>query len=122
MILHIDDSDEIRDFIRIVLNTYGYQVIQAENGLTGLKLISQLKPDLVLLDLTMPGMSGFDVIKQIKAEPKLDQMRVVAFTGSVGPDDRAQLLAAGFDDFLAKPTEVPDLLKIIRAYYPCAVS
>lgn len=118
MILHIDDSAEIRNFAHRFLSAYGYQVIQAEDGASGLKIMSEFKPRLVLLDLDMPGMSGWDVIKQIKADPKLGQTRVVAFTGSLVPDDRAQLLAAGFDDFLTKPLSIQDLLKIVRVYCP----
>lgn len=118
MILHIDDSAEIRELVHRVLSSYGYHVVQAEDGLNGLNLVSQLKPDLVLLDLQMPGISGFDVVKQIKANPELGQIPVIAFTGSVVPDDRAQLLAAGFDDFLAKPPSILDLLKIVRLHDP----
>lgn len=118
MILHIDDSAEIRELVHRVLSSSGYHVVQAEDGLNGLNMVSQLKPDLVLLDLQMPGMSGFDVVKQIKANLELGQIPVIAFTGSVVPDDRAQLLAAGFDDFLAKPPSISDLLKIVRLHDP----
>lgn len=118
MILHIDDSPEIRELVNKLLGTHGYQVIQAEDGPSGLELISQLKPSLVLLDLDMPGMSGWDVIKQIKADPNLSQIQVIAFTGSIVPSDRIQLLAAGFNDFLAKPTSLVELLKIVQLYYP----
>ncbi|GAB4419135.1 MAG: response regulator [Anaerolineae bacterium] len=122
MILHIDDSAEIRELIHRVLSSYGYHVVHAEDGLNGLNLVSQLKPDLVLLDLQMPGMSGFDVVKQIKANPELGQIPVIAFTGSVVPDDHAQLLAVGFDDFLAKPPSISDLLKIVRFHDPGGLS
>lgn len=117
MILHIDDNAEVREFIYRFLSIYNYQVIQAEDGSKGLNLINQFKPQLVLLDLDMPGMSGLDVIKQIKANPELNQIPVIAFTGSAVPSDRDQLLAAGFDDFLAKPTAALDLLKVIETHY-----
>lgn len=117
MILHIDDNAEIREFVSRFLSIYDYQVIQAKDGPDGLNLINQLKPQLVLLDLDMPGMSGLDVIKQIKANPELSQIRVIAFTGSAIPSDRDDLLAAGFEDFLAKPTAALDLLKVIETYY-----
>ena len=117
IILHIDDSPEIRNFVRTFLSAHGYQIIQAKDGPSGLEMIRQLKPRLVLLDLDMPGMSGLDVIKQVKADPELGQVRVIAFTGSTIPDDRAELMAAGFDDFLAKPTTILNLLSMIQTHY-----
>lgn len=118
MILHIDDSPEIRELVNKLLGVYGYQVIQAEDGPSGLALINQLKPSLVLLDLDMPGMSGWDVIKQIKADPDLSQIQVIAFTGSIVPSERMQILAAGFDNLLTKPTSLGELLKIVKLHYP----
>jgi CheY-like chemotaxis protein len=118
MILHIDDDAQVREVIFRLLSTYGYQIVQTEDGLSGLEMIRQLKPALVLLDIDLPDLSGLEVVKRVKADPDLQQIRVIAFSGSTTQNKRDDLLAAGFDDFLPKPTSMVDLLKMIEGNYP----
>lgn len=122
MILHIDDNVQIREIVRAFLSTHGYQVVQVEDGIKGLEMIHHLKPNLVLLDLDLPGLSGLEVIKQVKGDPELSQIRIIAFTGSAIPDDRPELLAAGFADLLLKPAAILDLLNIVEFHYPAGSS
>lgn len=117
MILHIDDNTEIQELVRVFLDTYGYPIVQVDDGINGLAMIRQLKPNLVLLDLDLPGLNGMEVIKHVKADPNLSHIPIIAFSGSVIPDDRAKLLAAGFKDLLSKPTAITDLLKMVEIYY-----
>jgi two-component system cell cycle response regulator DivK len=116
MILHVEDNVYIRDFINQFLSSHGYHVIQAEDGPSGLRLIRQLKPPLVLMDIDLPRMNGLEVMKQIKADTQLNHIPVIACTGSATASDRADFLAAGFVELLQKPMPIAELMRMVNSY------
>lgn len=116
MILHIEDDTCVRDLVNKFLTYHGYQVIQAEDGPSGLRLIGQLKPPLVLMDIDLPRMNGLEVMKQIKADDQLNHIPVIACTGSATANNRADYLAAGFVALLPKPTSLAELMRMVNSY------
>ena len=102
-LLIIDDDAVSRELTREILQSPALQVLEASNGSDALKVLAESKPDLVLLDIRMPFNDGYDIIRDIRKNPNLRSMRVVAFTASAMHGEREKALAAGFDEFLTKP-------------------
>jgi two-component system alkaline phosphatase synthesis response regulator PhoP len=114
-ILIIDDEADIRDIISYNLIKEGYEVDSAENGLTGIKKISEFKPDLVILDMMMPGMDGVEVCHIIRNETKNNHV-IVCFL-SARNEDYSQVagLESGADDYLAKPVSPRVLISKVKS-------
>jgi CheY-like chemotaxis protein len=114
-ILIVDDNPVTRELIREVLEAPDLQVLEAANGEEALMKISEIMPDLVLLDIRMPGLSGFDVLRKIKEDPHLGSIRILAFTAFAMQDERRKALAAGFDGYITKPVNPAELRKQIAS-------
>jgi len=114
-VLIVDDDPLNRSLLRRVLGT-NYSVIEAESGSRALALVASDDPDVVLLDVMMPGMSGYEVCRRIKARPDEPLLPVILLTALDGQDDRNEGLAAGADDFLSKPFDRRELLLRTRAF------
>ncbi len=97
----VEDSATNRMLVRLLLQEH-YEVVEYENGQAALNGFKTNKPDLVLLDLTLPDMDGSDVLEQIRADDELRDLPVVAFTAST-TEDLASCLSVGFDDYVSKP-------------------
>lgn len=110
MILIADDRPSSRELLHVVLERAGYDVIEAQDGEAALEQIRARKPDLVLLDLQMPRLDGYGVLKAIRGDMQLAGLPVVALTASAMRGDRERILESGFTDYLAKPAG-PDLLR-----------
>ncbi|MEM1300230.1 MAG: response regulator, partial [Pseudomonadota bacterium] len=104
-VLIVEDTGTIRLYLRNKLNQAYYDVVEAEDGETALKLAKTEKPDLVLLDVMLPGIDGFEVCRQLKAAPETLHVPVVMLTALDKREDRVNGLEAGADDFLSKPFE-----------------
>lgn len=118
-ILVVEDQPEIRHLIRVTLACGDYEVYEAEDGPTGLNQVRALMPDLVLLDVMMPGgLSGFEVCEQIKADAALADVKVMMLTalGAVGDIDYAR--DSGADAYWVKPFSPAELLDQIEALLP----
>ncbi len=115
-ILIIEDEAEVQDFASRVLELEGYHILQAEDGDGGLKLLSRGGISLVLLDLSLPKVNGWAVLKQMKEEPGLSAIPVIIFTASAGTDQRAQALKMGVVDYLVKPVSVASLRKTVARF------
>jgi two-component system cell cycle response regulator DivK len=105
----VEDNPDNRLLVRVILESR-YQVIDYENGGAALAGLRQEKPDLVLLDVSLPEMDGTEVLRRIRAEPSLRDLPVIALTAHAMAGDREKLLASGFDDYLTKPIEDETLL------------
>ena len=102
-ILIADDRPSSRELLRLVLERAGYDVIEAEDGERALTQAREGSPDLILLDLQMPGLDGYGVLAALRAEERFAQVPVLALTASAMRGDREKILEAGFTDYLAKP-------------------
>ncbi len=113
-ILIVDDSVATRRLLRAVLHGAGYQVLEAADAAEAQRVIAQKAPDLILLDIMMPGMSGFELCERLKQDPATADIPIVMVTALSEVRDRVQGLRAGADDFLSKPFDRLELLTRIR--------
>ena len=102
-ILAIDDDRTIRLLLTRCLEKSGHQVSSAENGEQGLSMVEEENPDLILLDVMMPGMDGIEVCKQLKDDAATKSIPVFMLTGKTQNEDINEALSAGADDFISKP-------------------
>jgi DNA-binding response OmpR family regulator len=113
-ILIVDDQQEIRELVRLTLEIGGYEVHEADNGDNGLQVASRVVPDLVLLDLMMPGgLDGLAVCRRIRAEAATRRTKVVMLSGRSQPADEMAGLEAGADAYLTKPFSPRQLLQVV---------
>lgn len=108
-ILYVEDNSANRMLVRQVLEMAGHTVIEAVDGPSGIKLAQQEQPDLILMDINIPGMDGYETTTRIKSFPQLSQVPIIALTAKVMAGDRERALTAGCDGYIAKPIDV-DLL------------
>lgn len=114
-VLVVDDNTINIDLVSFVLDLGGFEVSVAVDAPAALALIAARPPALVLMDIQMPGVNGVVLTQQLKADPATRQIVVVAFTAYAMKEDRAKLLAAGFDDYLPKPINVATFAEQVRS-------
>jgi CheY-like chemotaxis protein len=110
-ILLVEDNELNRDMLSRRLVRRGYEVEIAMDGIDGLQMAAALLPDLILLDLSLPEMDGWEVLRHLKQDARMKKIPVVALTAHALVTDRARALEAGFDEYDIKPVEMPRLLK-----------
>ena len=115
-ILYIDDTENNRILVTRRLARSGYETLSADNAEDGLALASVEMPDLILMDMGMPGTDGWTATRRLKAEPKLRHIPVIALTAHAMQGDREKSLDAGCDDYETKPFDFPRLLEKIAAH------
>lgn len=119
VVLVIDDEADSTEVAQMLLELYGATVYTAPTGSEGLALARQLKPQLILSDLSMPEMTGWELIQHIKHDPDLCHLPVIALSAHVTSADREHGLSAGFSSYLTKPlkpkTFIQDLLPILQS-------
>jgi DNA-binding response OmpR family regulator len=110
-VVYIEDEPEMVDLVRLILSRKGYDVLGANGGREGLELVSRVQPDLVLLDLMMPDIDGWDVYQQLKAEDNTRDIPVIIITAKAQSIDRVLgLHIAKVDDYISKPFSPQELL------------
>ena len=114
-ILIVEDNDMNWDMLSRRLERRGYAVVRAVDGKESLTLARSETPDLVLMDMSLPVMDGWEATRRLKAEPATRAIPVIALTAHAMADDRERVLAAGCDDYETKPIELPRLLAKIEA-------
>jgi CheY-like chemotaxis protein/class 3 adenylate cyclase/DNA-binding SARP family transcriptional activator len=114
-ILVVDDTPQNVKLLADLLSAWGYAVVTASNGTEGLEKVRSVKPDLVLLDVVMPGMSGYEVCRHIRADSSTGVLPVVMVTALDPTEERIKGLEAGADEFLTKPINQPELLARVRS-------
>jgi len=115
VILVVDDDPRIRSVLERLLRTESWHVVTAEDGAAGLKTFGDTRPDLVLLDIMMPGLDGFEVCQRLKTDPSSRLTPVVLLTGLGDREDRVRGIDAGADDFLSKPFDRLELIARVRS-------
>ncbi|MCL2388993.1 MAG: response regulator [Elusimicrobia bacterium] len=113
-ILVIDDEVFLREMLRDIFTHAGYEVIVAQNGNEGLDKIHSEKPDLVLLDCQMPVMDGYEVLTQLKKEPRYQTLPVIMLTAMASEQDEIKGLNLGLDDYITKPFKTPILVARVK--------
>lgn len=117
-ILIAEDHPASLELLRYLLAANGYDILSAEDGEAALDLARRETPDLIICDLQMPKKNGYEVVRQLKSEPALSAIPVVAVTAFSMIGDREQVLAAGFDGYLSKPIEPEEFVALIEQYLP----
>jgi len=114
-VLIVEDEPEIQEVERMVVeDLLGCEVLLASTGEEALEVVSGVAPDLVVLDLMLPGIDGFAVAERMRTQPRLDGTRILALSGLTRQEDRARAKAAGCNDILDKPFDLDDLVKKIE--------
>lgn len=114
-ILVVDDNGPSRELILDILRPLGFDLAEAADGAAGVAAARRLKPDLVILDLAMPGMDGFAALRELRADPDCGLVPVMAVTANAMPGGRSQALQAGFTDYVTKPLRSADLRRRVEA-------
>ncbi|WP_170610466.1 response regulator [Ruegeria arenilitoris] len=113
-ILIVEDNDMNLDMLSRRLQRKGYQTVSARDGRAGVEQALSDKPDLILMDISLPVIDGWEATRKIKANPDTKTIPVVALTAHAMQSDRDKAMDAGCDDFYTKPIELPGLLEIIE--------
>ena len=114
VILIVEDNERNLKLVRDVLQVKGYQTLEAVTGEDGVKLALEHKPDLVLMDIQLPGMNGIEALGVLRANPVTAKIPVIAVTASVMQHDRKQITEAGFDAYVGKPINLKEFLDAVR--------
>jgi len=114
LILIVEDNDKNLKLVRDVLQVKGYATIEAGTAEDGIALARERKPDLILMDIQLPGMNGIEAIGVLRADPATAAIPVVAVTASVMPQDRNKITEAGFNAYVGKPINLKEFLDTVR--------
>ncbi len=114
-ILMVEDNEENRDALSRRLQRRGFEVLMAFDGLQGVAMAQSEKPDLILMDMNMPELDGWEATRRIKADPATAALPVIGLTAHAMTGDRERAIAAGCTDYHTKPVEFPRLLSQIEA-------
>lgn len=117
-VLIVEDQPDVRDLIRITLELEHFEIHEAPDGMAGLAEAQRLRPDLVLLDIMMPGLDGLQLCHRLKSDPALKRTRVVMLTARDQAADRRQASQAGADHYLVKPFSPLELLSVVNRLLP----
>jgi two-component system cell cycle response regulator DivK len=115
-ILIVEDNTDNLELVKFLLEKAGHQVFSALDGRQGLEMARQIRPDLILLDLTLPAIDGWHVARMLKADPSTQTIKVVALTAHALPGDRRKALNSGCDGYLSKPLDIASFTGDIEKY------
>jgi two-component system cell cycle response regulator DivK len=114
LILIVEDNEKNRKLARDVLQFHGFVTVEAETGEDAVRLAQDRCPALVLMDIQLPGISGIEALRQLRADARTRDVPVIAVTASAMTQDRQKILAAGFDGYQSKPINVKDFVAAVR--------
>lgn len=113
-ILYADDNQEIVDIVRLTVERVGYQLLTAKDGHEALQICQDLNPDMVLMDINMPGLDGFSAVRRLREDGYNNP--VIVLTASESRQDKDEAYAAGCDDFVLKTIDMADVENIVNRY------
>ena len=115
-ILVVEDTEDNRQILRDLLGMAGYDMVEAHDGAEGVAKATEHKPDLILMDIQMPVMDGYEATRALKADPALQSVPVVALTAYAMPHEREQALAAGCAGHIEKPIDTSTFIATLHTY------
>jgi two-component system cell cycle response regulator DivK len=115
-ILIVEDNDKNMKLARDILQAQGYATLEAVTGEEGVRLAREHVPDLVLMDIQLPGINGIEALRQLRADAATAAIPVVAVTASVMQTDRREITEAGFDGYIGKPISLKPFIETVRGY------
>ena len=115
-ILLVDDNDDLMENLKLILEMEGYQVMAVSSSMAALQLIEQSAPALILADVVMAGLNGYDLCQQVKLNKGSAQVPFVFLSALTTPDDIDRARVLGADDYVTKPFAIQDLLAVIHRY------
>jgi len=115
LILIVEDNERNLKLVRDVLQVKGFSTIEAGTAEDGIRLAGERKPDLILMDIQLPGMNGIDALKALRADAATAAIPVIAVTASVMQQDRKLITEAGFDGYVGKPINIKEFLESVNA-------
>jgi two-component system cell cycle response regulator DivK len=113
MILIVEDNEKNMKLVRDVLQAKGYKTLEAVTGEDGVRLAKEHRPELVLMDIQLPGINGIEALRQMRADPATASIPVIAVTASVMASDRRNITDAGFDGYVGKPLNLKEFLDAV---------
>ena len=113
-ILIVEDNEKNMKLVRDILQHQGHATLEAVTGTDGVRIAKEAKPDLVLMDIQLPDIDGIAALRQIRAEPLLDAMPVLAVSASVMPDEQQKIVTSGFDAFITKPIQLQQFREAVQ--------
>jgi len=113
-ILIVEDNPQNRLLVKDVLEFYGYEIMEAEDGQAGIEMAKKYKPDLILMDVQMPVMDGFTAGKIIRGDPDTKNIKIIAVTSFAMLGDKERIMEAGFDHYISKPINTRELPVLIK--------
>jgi two-component system cell cycle response regulator DivK len=116
LILHVEDNPENRMLVRRILQASGFTVVETENASQTLKILDELRPGLILMDINIPEMDGYTLTHKIKTMPDMAAVPIVAITANVMRGDREKTLQAGCDGYIQKPIDVDTFVDQIQRF------
>jgi two-component system cell cycle response regulator DivK len=116
LILIIEDNEKNLKLVRDLLQVKGYQTLEAGAAEVGVELARRHVPQLILMDIQLPGMNGVTALGQLKADPVTTKIPVIALTAFAMRDERQRFRTAGFDGYLVKPINIHELLEVVREF------
>ena len=118
VVLIVDDTPDNLAMLSDALDDAGYMVLVALDGLSALNRVQRRRPDLILLDAMMPGLSGFEVCEAVRADPAIAGTRILMLTAKARAPDMARGIGAGADDYVPKPFSTRELIERVRGLLP----
>lgn len=115
-VLIVEDNDKNMKLVRDILQHAGHATLETPRGRDGVRLAREHRPDLVLMDIQLPDIDGFEALRGIRADPALEAVPVLAVSASVMPEELRQIVASGFDAYVTKPIALKDFLATVRRF------
>jgi len=115
-ILIVEDNEKNMKLVRDILQHQGHTTLEAVTGIDGVRIAREAKPDLVLMDIQLPDIDGIAALRQIRADPLLDAVPVLAVSASVMPDEQQKIVTSGFDAFVTKPINLKQFRDTVKRF------
>ena len=120
VVLCVEDNSVNMLLVSRIVEAEGHELVQAEDGMAAEEILSKMTPDIILLDINLPGKSGLELAREFKANARLAPVPLIATTAQVLVGDRERCLEAGCDDYLPKPLDIRKLREVMRAFLDAA--